>query len=276
MKPEQRSRRIPHLPVLAGLMILIPALVVAGCTGNAPAAAGPVPDGTRWVLSGYLANGKIIPPLSGTTITLTFGNDGNIAGSAGCNHYFAGYRVQGTVVTIGPAGSTEMYCTGPGIMEQESAYLSLISRAATVSAGRDTLTFADSAGKTILSFTREVPPVPAPLVGTNWTLDSVYTKDAVASVIGGTTVNAVFDAEGRVSGTAGCNRYSGSFAQEGTSLAISSLGSTKMNCHGSGVMQQEDAYLESLKKATGFSIAGDRLTLTGADSAALLAFTKGP
>ncbi|HOX36131.1 MAG TPA: hypothetical protein PLO06_10590, partial [Methanoregulaceae archaeon] len=80
MEPIERSRKIPHLPVLAGLMIVIPVLVVAGCTGN-----DMVLDGTKWVLSGSLSNGTLAPPLAGTTITLEFTGE-TISGSAGCNH----------------------------------------------------------------------------------------------------------------------------------------------------------------------------------------------
>lgn len=268
MEPKEKLRRIPHLPVLAGLMIVIPVLVVAGCTGNDTAL-----DGTRWVLAGYLANGTLVPPLAGTTITLDFSRDTTLTGSAGCNHYFADYNLQGTAITVGPAGSTEMYCMGPGVMEQESAYLALISRAARVATDHATLTLTDSAGTTILTFTREVPPAQQPLVGTNWTLDSIYSGDAVSSVISGTTITAVFDAEGKISGSAGCNQYFGSYTATGTSLSIGSVGSTKMHCPGDGIMLQEMQYLAALGKTAGFSIAGSRLSLADANGTTLLSFT---
>ena len=50
-------------------------------------------------------------------------------------------------------------------------------------------------------FTRTIPPAPQPLVGTNWTLESFHTADAVSSVISGTTINAVFGEDGKVSGS---------------------------------------------------------------------------
>jgi len=255
-------------------MIVIPVLIVAGCSGNAPANGGLAP-GTRWVLRGYLSNGTLQPLLSGTTITLEFGKDNLITGSAGCNHYFADYTLHGTAVVIGQAGSTEIYCMTPGVMEQESAYLTLLGKVAAVAPGKNTLAFTDAAGITILTFAREVPPAPAPLAGMNWTLDAIYSGDTVASVAGGATITAVFDDEGRVSGSAGCNQYFGSYTVSGTSLAISSLGSTKMNCPGPGIMQQETGYLAALGKTTGYSIGGDRLTLSDASGSPLLAFTAG-
>ena len=152
-------------------------------------------NGTGWTLTEYVSNDTPLATLNGTTVTLNFDKEGSITGTAGCNHYFASYEMKGTTITIGQAGSTEMYCTAPGVMEQESVYLALLGRASSVTIENDRLTLADAKGTTILSFARIVPPAPEPLVGTNWTLDSFYTADAVSSVIAGTTITAVFDEE---------------------------------------------------------------------------------
>jgi heat shock protein HslJ len=205
---------------------------------------------------------------------MVFGDAGQITGSAGCNHYFARYDMKGTAVTIGQAGSTEMYCSAPGVMEQESVYLVLLSKTASVTAGNTSLTFTDAKGNTILSFARIVPPAPEPLVGTNWTLDSVYSGTAVSSVIAGTTITAVFGEDGRVAGSAGCNHYFASYNVTGTSVSIGSAGSTKMYCTGPGVMQQESSYLASLSRAAAFTITGNRLSLAEANGTMLLSFTK--
>ena len=274
MEQRRKSRKIPFLPVIAGMMIIVPMLVVAGCTGNPPLSNSPELDGTTWVLTGYLSDSRIVSPVSGTTITLEFGKENNLGGSAGCNHYFARYALKGTKITIGQAGSTEMYCVTPGVMEQESAYLSLLQKAVSVTAGNETLTFADTAGTTILAFAKEVPPAPVPLAGTNWTLDALYTGDAVSSVISGTTITALFDKDWRIGGNAGCNHYFGSYTLNGSSLAISNIGSTKMHCTGDGIMQQESTYLASLGKVAGFTITGDRLTLADANGKPLLSFVK--
>jgi heat shock protein HslJ len=270
---QKTGERIPFLPVLAGLMVLVPLLIAAGCTGNPPPPPVPPLDGTRWVLTGFLTGGTVVQPLDNTTITLEFGNDTRITGSAGCNHYFAPYEMKGAAVSIGQAGSTLMYCTGPGVMEQESAYLALLGRAVSVTATNDTLIFADATGMKILSFARMAPPEPFPLVGTNWTLDSMHTDGSVSSVITGTTITALFDKDGRVSGSAGCNRYFASYTQTGASIAISSVGSTKMHCTRPGIMQQESTYLASLGRTTTFTIAGSRLVLVDPNGSVLLSYT---
>ena len=274
MEPIHKTRKIPLLPVLAGLMVILPVLLVAGCTGDPKEPAGPQLNGTGWALTEYLSDGRTVQTLNSTTVTMVFGEDGRITGSDGCNHYAAGYEMNGTTITIGQAMSTLMYCTGGGVMEQAAAYHGLLARAASVSSVNERLTFADAQGVTILSFARIVPPAPEPLVGTPWTLDSLYTADAVSSVIAGTTVTAVFGEDGRVTGSAGCNNYFGSYTLSGSSLSIGPLGSTKMNCPGQGIMLQESTYLASLGRTAGFTISGNRLSLADMQGATLLTFTK--
>jgi len=81
--------------------------------------------GVTWGLLTY-NNGKggLVSVLSGTEITAVFGEDGNLAGSAGCNDYAATYSTDGDSISIGPAATTRKMCTDPeGIMEQEAGYL---------------------------------------------------------------------------------------------------------------------------------------------------------
>jgi heat shock protein HslJ len=273
MEPEKKTRKLPHLTVVAGLMILIP-LIAAGCIGNSPVLADIPLNGTGWTLTGYVTNGTSLQTLNNTMVTMVFSNEGRITGSAGCNHYFATYEIKGTTITIGQAGSTEMYCSAAGVMELEGTYLTLLGKASLVTAGNDTLTFADSNGSPILSFARIVPSAPEPLAGTTWTLDSIYTVDAVSSVTAGTIITAVFDENGRLTGSAGCNHYFVSYNVTGISMSIGPAGSTKMYCNGPDVMLQETTYFSSLSRAAAFTISGNRLSLADANGTTLLSFTK--
>jgi heat shock protein HslJ len=271
MQPEKKTEKLPLLPILAGAMILIPLLLVAGCTGQAPE---PRLSGTGWTLTDYVHNGTPVQALTTTKVTLDFGNDGQITGTAGCNHYFASYEVKGTAITIGQAGSTMMYCAEPGVMDQESAYLALLGQAKIIVVESDRLTLSDAKGTTILMFTKTVPPAPEPLVGTNWTLESFHTADAVSSVIAGTTITAVFGEDGQVSGSAGCNRYFAKYNVTGTLLSIGPAGSTKMACGTPGVMQQENTFLTLISQTKTFTIKGDRLTLADVKGTPILTFAK--
>jgi heat shock protein HslJ len=159
-------------------------------------------------------------------------------------------------------------------MDQESAYLTLLGQANTITVDGDRLTLSDAKGTVILTFAKDVPPAPEPLVGTNWTLESFHTADAVSSVIAGTTITAVFGEDGRVSGSAGCNRYFAQYTVTGTSLSIGPAGSTKMYCNSPGVMQQESTYFALLNQTKTFTIKSDRLSLADAKGTTILSFAK--
>ena len=125
-----------------------------------------VPDiplvGTDWVLDGYSTGGDAVSSvIAGTTITMKFSPDGNVTGNAGCNRYFAAYEVSGEVMTIGPAGSTKIYCGEPeGIMEQEARYLTLLESVAGYRIDGDRLDLLDEAGETLLSYRAESGDLP--------------------------------------------------------------------------------------------------------------------
>ena len=100
----------------------------------------------------------------------------------------------------------------------------------------------------------------APLVGTNWRLLSIDGRPVIAGV----TITAEFTSDGRVAGSAGCNRYFGTAVPEGDRLRVSGFfGSTRMFCGQDGVMAQESAFLEALSKVDAYSIGGTELSLTG-------------
>jgi heat shock protein HslJ len=271
MQPEKKTEKLLLLPVLAGALVLIPILLVAGCTGQAPE---PRLSGTGWTLTGYVPDGALVQALTTTKVTLDFGKEGQITGTAGCNHYFASYEVKGSSITIGQAGSTLMYCGEPGVMDQESAYLALIGNARTIGIDGDRLTLADAKGTPILIFAKTVLPAQEPLVGTNWTLESFHTADAVSSVLAGTSITAVFGPDGSVSGSSGCNRYFASYTMTETSLSIGTAGSTKMACGTPGVMQQESTYLSLLSQTKTYTIKGDKLTLADSKGAPVLSYAK--
>lgn len=101
--------------------------------------ADPLPlIGISWRLTNYRADGGLTSPLAGSTISLNLLADGTLTGIAGCNSYFADFLDAGPGVTITGLGYTEMACSEPaGVMQQEAAYLALLSR---VSAYETTLT----------------------------------------------------------------------------------------------------------------------------------------
>lgn len=122
-----------------------------------------------------------------------------------------------------------------------------------------------------MNFGEEAAPVALPLVGTMWTLTTIASGDAVSSVVMGTEVTAEFTADATVSGSAGCNRYSGSYTWTGDQLSFSPLASTKMAC-ADDVMAQESAFLSGMQDVASFAVDGAQLKLMDASGALLLGF----
>ena len=275
---DQEDRYLAHLTEVASYRIENDRLILADSEGNDLLVfekAARTPDlplvGTKWVLDSYSTGGDAISSvIAGTTVTVTFGPDGSVGGNAGCNHYGGEYTLDGAKLSTSSLFSTLMYCETPGVMEQEATFMAHLANATSYRVDGDRLTLTDAEGNELLFFTqaKEVPP--APLTGTAWTLES-YSLDgeAVSSVIAGTTVTAVFSADGNVGGNAGCNSYGAGYRLDGMNLTIEPPISTKIYCNEpEGLMKQESTYLGLLE--------GNRLTLTNAEGTDLLVFVQAP
>jgi len=98
--------------------------------------------------------------------------------------------------------------------------------------------------------------------------DRLSQQDWVAETIGDAPVVnpgrvTLSFANGRVSGRAGCNLYSGPVEIGKGTLKIGPLISTKMACGQGGVMEQESVYLTALQSAQRYGFGADgRLTIT--------------
>ncbi len=125
---------------------------------------------------------------------------------------------------------------------------------------------------------RRQAPQPAaprsPLDDAGWQLISVLPRDgAPVETPADARPTARFET-GRVTGFAGCNRFTGGYTVDGARLTFSKPATTMMTCPDDGVMERETAYLAALPRAARFTIAGDRLTLEDAAGAPLLVFER--
>ena len=73
----------------------------------------------------------------------------------------------------------------------------------------------------------------------------------------------VFTAEGRVSGSTGCNRYTGTYQQDGTSLKFSPMAVTKMACR-PPLDALERAFLQAMAGTAAMRKSGTTLELLDA------------
>jgi heat shock protein HslJ len=107
--------------------------------------------GTRWRVRSYrdpASSGSLSPVLSGTTLTIEFGRDGKVSGSAGCNTYSSTYVIQGNLLAIILPTATNKLCSEPqGIMEQETTFLALLPAIEGYSIAGNLLTFNNASGQ---------------------------------------------------------------------------------------------------------------------------------
>ena len=110
-----------------------------------------------WTLVEYSAYGSLKEVIPGSAISAEFGDENRVSGRSGCNLYSADYTVSGDDLTIGLARTTLMYCTNEGIMEQEAAYMNLLSEAARFSVQDEDLLIYNAQGTEILHFEKGAP-----------------------------------------------------------------------------------------------------------------------
>lgn len=120
------------------LSLLLLGAFAAGCAattgmpGGAQNAASAI-VGPTWTLTQLGADRPTASPA-----TITFGADGRVNGSTGCNSFFGAYTLSPTgALALSQVGSTRMACAGPD-MAQETRVLDAINRAdrAAVQGGR--------------------------------------------------------------------------------------------------------------------------------------------
>lgn len=111
------------------------------------------------------------------------------------------------------------------------------------------------------------------LVGTEWTLQSIRGEDLLAGV--NITANFTEGEEGKqVVGSAGCNDYSASYDRDGEEITVEEYAVTEMFCQEpEGVMEEEQAYLETLLDAARYEAPVNTLTIYNAAGEQILRFT---
>ena len=98
------------------------------------------------------------------------------------------------------------------------------------------------------------------LAGTSWRLVQLGVEAPIAE----TEITANFAADGSLGGSAGCNRYFGTYTAGGSHLSTSPLATTRMACL-SDVNRQEARFLAALQASDTWIVDRGRLRLTGGD-----------
>ncbi len=105
---------------------------------------------------------------------------------------------------------------------------------------------------------------PAPLIGTEWTLDELERSPAPLGADNRPATLLLSAGEPRASGFGGCNRFAGSFAVKGDSLRLGPLAMTRMACAQGNELEIRFAQL--LERVRTHRINGRALELMAGDS----------
>ncbi len=255
---------------------------LVGCTGDQPepdpAAPTPEPaatglpfEGTIWQVTSYNSgDGAMTDAIEPAPTTRFIG--GEMTGTTGVNQYGGTYEVDGSSVKV-TLGPTTLMAGTPEAMDQESAFLAALATVASYSIEGEVLTLATESGEPALVCTS----APQDLTAGSWLLVNYNNGEgAVVSVLQGTELTAQFAEDGALTGSGGCNTFTGAYEASGAEFTLTSpLASTKMMCaEPEGIMEQEAAFLAAFDKVTSFEVENGQLVMFDENRARQLQFIQ--
>ncbi len=273
----------PGLP--DGRVWVSAAFVDAVNADNLPTVATPaLPNalvGRTWEWRGTIVGTQPTTVADPSRYTITFAADGTASIQADCNMVMATYTVSGGALTIVPGASTMAFCPD----SQDQVFVQQLTAAASHFFQNDelfvtmmtggTMRFlpAGAGGVTVLPENPITGGITGGASGLPFRVVSFGPAGAEQPVLTGTTITATFDeAALTVSGSSGCNSFTGGLVPQGGFFTVGPIGSTLMACGAPGVMEQEAAFLAALQGTTGYRwtqsanvITSGQLTYTLAD-----------
>lgn len=237
-------------------------LVLAGCNTNPTrSGGGGALDNSAWSLQRL--DGQA--PLQDARPTLRF-DDGRVEGSDGCNSFSGSYTAGGGRLRIDDDLVQTRRGCAPWVMEQAQEYVQALRRARRHEVSGDSLSLHDDAGRRLAVFVRQRA---SRLRDSSWVVSAYNNgREAVTSVVGGTTLTLAFESDGRLAGSSGCNDFRGSYTVDGGRLRLGPVASARRHCaQPPGTMEQERRYVDALESVASYRIDGDRLELRTAGGA---------
>lgn len=113
-------------------------------------------EGTSWIISGYNDGAEaVVNVMSDSVSEVSFGEDGLISGTGGCNRLTGEFTASEGQLEVGTLGMTQMACPEPaGVMEQEMAVVKALESATAYLVEGDSLTLSTDDGATAMLLTR--------------------------------------------------------------------------------------------------------------------------
>jgi heat shock protein HslJ len=259
MEPARRPRRHGSVKRFHRLSVLVIGLVLLAACGSG---SGPSLDGRTFLSTAVTDGGAPFDLVPNTRIRLSF-TDGQLGASAGCNTIGGTYRIDGDTLVFEGGGMTEMGCDPDRHAQDDWLSEVLGARPTIVLTGND---LSLTAGDVVIRLLdREVADPDLALVGTLWTVDSIFSGGAVSSVPAGAVATIRFDEDGRVSVNTGCNSGQGSYEVTDGTLRLLDIAVTEMACPGdAGALESAVLPVLGADELT-YAIEAGSLTLMAGD-----------
>lgn len=212
-------------------------------------------------------------------------HDGLARGASGCNAFGARYRLLEDGLLFEGIETTEQSCAADIMVVERVLYTGLERTSAYAleahgESWQQVLTLLDDAGRPLLRFRRDDAAGPA---DGPWRLAAYHWQGQARDAIAGIDALVSFDAldsdavtgtaSGSITGTTGCNSFSGTWESVGNALTVGPLATTKMGCLGD-LGDQERAVLGVLGQAPlELAFPPGSMLMTTTDGAAALTWT---
>ncbi len=229
-------------------------------------------EGVDWRLVAYAdADGDLRDVPAAVSASARF-EDGRVSGSGGCNRFMGGWSGSADALAIEPLAGTLMACEGEA-MAMEGLVLRRLGEAARAVVTTDRLDLLAGDSRVLLRYVASR----VTLGGVAWHATGVNNgHGGVQGLVEGTEITATFGDDGHVAGSAGCNRYGGTWFVDEAAITIGPLATTRRTCRGpDGLTEQESAFLAALGRVATWQIEGERLELRAAGGALQVSFQAG-
>lgn len=238
------------------------ALFVVGCGGGQGSevpGGSPGADlvGRTFLSTSVTEGGRPRELVAGTKVSLWFAEDGRLVANAGCNTLTGRVALDGgKLQTPDGLSMTEMGCDAPR-HAQDEWLAGFLQSGPSWRLDGDELILTSGDTELVLLDRSVAEPAP-PVEGTKWLLETIYAGETASSVPP-TGAHLIF-ADGRVTGSTGCNSLGGPATITGSNIEFGPIGMTRKACPDE-FAHVEPAMIAVLQGTVPFEIEPGRLTL---------------